>query len=366
MQRVDAVVVGAGVVGLAIARALALDGREVIVTERHARFGMETSSRNSEVIHAGLYYPEGSLKAAFCVQGRHLLYEYCRAHGIAHRRTGKLIFASRPEQASRLDEIEATARAAGVDDLVRVDAAEASRLEPALSCAAALFSPSTGIVDSHGLMATLLGEAEARGATLVCNTVVSRVTRHGSLWSLHVDGEAEPAVSTPILINAAGLGTQRLAQAIEGLPSQMVPPLHLARGVYFACTRKLPFRHLLYPVPVPGGLGTHLTLDLGGGARFGPDVEWIETVDYSVDPGRRSAFFQAARLIWPELREEELVPAYAGIRPKLAGPDGGTADFLISTPADHGLTGLVNLFGIESPGLTASLAIANHVVESIR
>lgn len=361
MHRVEAIVIGAGVVGLAIARELALAGREVLILDGEARFGSWTSSRNSEVIHAGLYYPAGSLKAALCVEGRDRLYAYCAARGIPHRRLGKLIFARDRAQSSRLDTIEESARAAGAGRLDRLAGAEAQRLEPALDIAEALFCPTTGIVDTHALMLALLGEAEAAGATLVCRSKVERIGRRDGAWQIHLEGGSEPAVEARIIVNSAGLGAQALAAAIDGLDPSHVPPLFLARGTYFTYSGRVPFRHLVYPVPIPGGLGIHLTLDLAGQARFGPDVEWIDAVDYSVDPRRQADFLAAARNIWREAEAERLKPGFAGIRPKLSGPDGPPSDFRISGPADHDCPGLVNLFGIESPGLTASLAIGARV-----
>jgi L-2-hydroxyglutarate oxidase LhgO len=365
MESCGAVVIGAGVVGLAIARALALSGKDTLILERNARPGMETSSRNSEVIHAGLYYPQGSLKAALCVEGRDLLYSYCAARCIAHRRLGKLIFATEADQYDKLHAIQSAAHAAGVYDLQWLDGRDARRLEPDLTCRAALLSPSTGIIDAHDYMQGLLGDATNEGAIFVPHTEVEAVSRKGSDWLISIVGERAPVVSTPILVNAAGLGAQQVAAAIHAFSPSLVPPLHLARGAYFACTKKLPFRHLLYPVPVPGGLGTHLTLDLNGAARFGPDVEWIDKVDYRVDPGRHASFLEAARLIYPRMQAEDIVTGFSGIRPKLSGPGEGAADFVISSPIDHGLSGLVNLFGIESPGLTASLAIADHVMAAL-
>lgn len=365
VETVDAVVIGAGAVGLAIARALSLAGLEVLILESNDRHGLETSSRNSEVIHAGLYYPAGSLKASLCVSGRERLYAFCLARAVSHRRIGKLIFATSEEQEEKLDAIEASARAAGVDDLVRLGPQDVTSRQPGLACTSALFSPSTGIISSHDYMNALLGEAEANGALFVGSTRVERIERQGATWFVRIAGEREPVVASPIVINAAGLGAQRLARATDGLEPHQIPPLHLAKGVYFTCARKLPVRHLLYPVPVPGGLGTHLTLDLQGQARFGPDVEWIGEIDYSVDPERHASFLAAARLICPELQAEDLVPGYAGIRPKITGPEGAAGDFVIATPATHGLEGLVNLFGIESPGLTSSLAIADHVATAL-
>ena len=361
MAAFDAIVVGAGVIGIAIARSLAVTGRSVLLVDGEPQFGSWTSSRNSEVIHAGIYYPVGSLKTRLCIAGRRLLYAYCETHGIAHRRTGKLIFAHDPGQLGVLDGIAAHARTVGVDDIEALGPAATCRLELALKCAGALLSPSTGIVDSHALMLAMLGEAEDHGALFVANTRVTRIGRADGAWQLHVVGEAGPVADAPVLVNAAGLGAQDVAAGIEGLERTFIPPLFLARGVYFTYSGRTPFSHLIYPVPEPGGLGTHLTLDLAGQARFGPDVEWIDAIDYRVDPLRRATVSAAARRIWPELDAARLQPGYAGIRPKVVGPGEPAADFILSDPSDHGLPGLVNLFGMESPGLTASLAIGDTV-----
>ncbi|MDO7836331.1 NAD(P)/FAD-dependent oxidoreductase [Sphingobium sp. HBC34] len=365
-DRVDAIVIGGGVVGLAIGRALALAGHAPLILEGEADFGSWTSSRNSEVIHAGIYYPQGSLKARLCVEGKEMLYAFCAERGVPHKQIGKLIFAHDAAQFGELEKIEAAALSAGVHDLRWLDRSQAQALEPELDCAAALLSPSTGIVDSHSLMQALLGEAEAHGGMLVTNSPVDRISRQHGLWQVHMPGEMEPVVSAPILVNSAGLGAQAIAAATQGLPSTFVPPLYLARGVYFTHSGRVPFSHLIYPVPEPGGLGTHLTLDLAGQARFGPDVEWIDSIDYTVDPARRAKFAAAAQRIWPTLDPDRLQPGYAGIRPKISGPGEPAADFLIQGPALHGQEGLVNLFGIESPGLTASMAIADHVARLIR
>jgi len=357
---VDTIVVGAGVVGLAIARALARNGREVLILEGERQFGSWTSARNSEVIHAGIHYPAGSLKARLCVEGRHQLYGFCRDFSVPHRQCGKLIVASNTDQVPELERIAAAAAANGVHDLQFLSGREAAALEPHAPCAAALLSPSTGIVDSHAFMLALLGDAEALGARLVCNTRVERLVRAGDHWQVWFAGGEAPVCARTV-INSAGLAAQALAAATEGLDPCHVPRLFLARGVYFTYAGKAPFERLIYPVPEPGGLGTHLTLDLAGQARFGPDVEWIDRVDYTVDPGRRAGFEAAVRKIWPSVDVSRLSPGYAGIRPKVSGPGEPAADFIISGPRDHGLPGLVNLFGIESPGLTASLAIADLV-----
>ena len=362
MDEVDAIVVGAGVVGLAVARALALAGHEVMILERERQFGTITSSRNSGVIHAGLYYPDRSLKAQLCVEGRQLLYAFCEKRGVAHRRCGKLIVAASEEEFSALDAVMAHGAAAGVDDLVRLDAAEARAIEPALACAGAIHSPSSGIVDQHELMLALLGEAEAHGAMLVYDAQVDAIEQAEAGWTVQV---GETRLTAPILVNAAGLGAQTLAQTIEALDPKLVPPLFLAKGCYFSYAGRVPFSRLIYPVPGPASLGTHFTLDLGGQARFGPDIHWVDEIDYTVDPALKPAFLAAARRLWPDAEEERLQPAYAGVRPKLAGPGMPTADFVLQGEEDHGLSGLVNLFGIDSPGLTSSLAIGARVAAMI-
>ncbi len=358
MERFDAIVIGAGVIGLAVARSLARAGRSVLILEREATFGTGLSSRNSEVIHAGLYYPHGSLKERFCRAGRDLLYAYCAERHVPHRRCGKLIFAADASEVAALEAIAGRGRRAGVDDLVRLDAADVRALEPALDCVAALHSPSSGIIDAHGLMLALLGEAEDHGAMLARNVRVDRIERLADGWLVHAGGER---VEAAMVANAAGLGAQAVAASIDALDPAMVPPLHYAKGNYFTYGGRVPFSRLIYPVPVPGGLGTHLTLDLAGQARFGPDVEWVHTEDYRVDPDCSTRFIIAAQRIWPGIDADRLVPGYAGIRPKLVGPGEPDADFRIDGEADHGLPGLINLFGIESPGLTASLAIGEHV-----
>lgn len=362
MEHVDAVVVGAGVVGLACARALALRGIETIVLERHDTFGSETSSRNSEVIHAGLYYPTDSLKARLCVAGRQQLYAYCADRGISHRRCGKLMVATSPEQVTQLQHYLKQGQANGVTDLAMLTASEAKALEPDLECVAALFSPSTGIVDSHGLMLTLLGDAESAGAMLVvCTPVIGgRIEQDGIV--IETGGSEPICVKARIVINAAGLGAPALATSLDGFPSEHVPPCFYAKGNYYALAGRASFSRLVYPMPEPGGLGVHLTLDLAGQARFGPDVEWVSELDYDVDPARADCFYSAVRRYWPGLADGTLMPAYAGIRPKITGPGEAAADFLIQGPTSHGIGGLVNLFGIESPGLTSCLAIAEQVV----
>lgn len=361
MESVDCAVIGAGIVGLAIARALAESGRDVVVLEAADAIGTETSSRNSEVIHAGIYYPPGSLMARFCVAGRHALYDYCRTRGVPFRNCGKLIVATSNEEIERLDGIVARAAANGVTDLRRLSAAEALALEPALACSGALLSPSTGIIDSHAYMLALRGEAEAAGAMVAFLSPVAggRATDDGVV--LDVGGDAQMALRCRLVVNSAGLGATEVARRIEGMPEGSVPSLRLAKGNYFTLVGRSPFTRLIYPVPVPGGLGTHLTLDLAGKARFGPDVEWIEKVDYGVDPTRAKLFSAAIRRYWPGLEDGRLQPGYAGIRPKIA-PYGASQDFMIQDRRSHGVPGLINLFGIESPGLTSSLAIADHVL----
>lgn len=361
MQTIDVVVVGGGVVGLSVARSLAIFGNETIIVDGEEVHGTWTSARNSEVIHAGIYYPPGSLKASLCTRGRELLYGYCLDHGVPHASTGKIIFAADAAQVARLDEIQTAAGAAGVDDLRRLSAREATILEPELRCHEALLSPSTGIVDSHVYMNALVGEASAHGAIFVGRSKVTRLSRRADGWGVHVNGEREPAVAARAVVNAGGLAAHVIARATDDLAAEHIPDIRYARGVYFTYSGRVPFRRLIYPVPVPGGLGTHLTLDLAGMARFGPDVEWIDAIDYSVDPERGAQFLAAARLIWPAIEPDKLQPGYAGIRPKIGGSGSPVADFRIDGPERHGLPGLVNLFGIESPGLTASLAIAEVV-----
>lgn len=364
MADFDAIVIGAGVVGLAVGARLARAGLATVVVDGESTFGSWTSSRNSEVVHAGLYYPQGSLKAALCVRGREQLYAYCEQRGVPHARIGKVIFAATPQQVSTLDDIERRAAEAGVGDLIRLSATRAARLEPELACCEALHSPSTGIVDSHAFMSTLLAEAESHGASFSRGSRVTRLSRHAEGWGVHLDGDPEPAVSAARVVNAAGLAAHLLARETEALDPAHVPEVRYARGNYFGYHGPLPFRHLIYPVPVPGGLGTHLTFDLAGAARFGPDVEWVDGLDYTVDPRRADQFLAAARAIWPKIDPGRLAPAYAGIRPK-AFRDGQTGDFMVDGPETHGLAGLVNLFGIESPGLTGSLAIADLVADRL-
>lgn len=372
METVPAIVIGAGVVGLACARALARRGIPPLILEQHGAFGQETSARNSEVIHSGIYYPPGSLKAQLCVQGRELLYDFCASHGIGHRRCGKLIVATDREGERRLEQLHAQGLANGVTDLERLSGPEAQALEPALHCTAALLCPSTGIVDSHGLMLALLGEGETGGATLVCHSPVLGGNWDGTRLALQVGEEggqgATMALAGELVINAAGLQATQVARAWRGVPGPLPTP-HYAKGNYYSLSGRPPFSHLIYPLPEPGGLGVHLTLDLGGQARFGPDVEWLPGadpghLDYGVAPERAQSFYGEVRKYWPGLAEGALQPAYSGVRPKIAAP-GAWADFQLQGPAHHGVPGLVNLFGIESPGLTASLALGEAVCQTL-
>jgi L-2-hydroxyglutarate oxidase LhgO len=362
MERVECVVVGAGAVGLAAARALAISGRDVVVLERENRIGSITSARNSEVIHAGIYYPNGSLKARLCVSGRDLLYRYCDDHGISHRRIGKLIVAPSGDDAAALEAIRSNALANGVDDLKPLDGAAARALEPELRCRAALLSPSTGIIDSHGLMLAFQGDAEASGAAIALESTFESATAGDGL-TVRV-GLADGSTMTlgcRVLVNAGGLGAQAVAHAIQGLPGATIPPLFLAKGNYFTLAGPAPFSRLIYSIPTAGGLGIHFGLDLAGASKFGPDAEWIPGIDYRVDPARASRFETAIRRWYPGLGDEALRPGYAGVRPKIVPEGAPPGDFAIHGPAVHGVAGLVNLFGIESPGLTASLAIAERV-----
>jgi L-2-hydroxyglutarate oxidase LhgO len=357
----DTVVIGAGAIGLAIARALARAGREVVILEAAKAVGTGVSARNSEVIHAGLYYPTGSLKARLCVDGNRMLRDFLEERGIAFRMTGKLIVATDAEEEARLEVLHAQGLANGVEGLTPFTEAGIRTMEPALRCRAGLQSTTTGIFDSHAYMLALLADAEAAGATLALDSPVTggAVTDGGILLAV---GGAEPSrVLARQVVNAAGLGAQKIAAGLAGLPKNAVPPLYLCKGSYFQLSGRAPFRRLIYPLPVAGGLGVHFTLDLGGRGRFGPDVEWVETESYAVDPARADAVQAAIRRYWPDLPDGALQPAHAGIRPKIAPPGAPAADFRIDGADVHGVPGLVQLFGIESPGLTASLAIAGHV-----
>jgi L-2-hydroxyglutarate oxidase LhgO len=363
MDKVECVVIGAGVIGLAIARRLALAGREVIILEAAEDIGTVTSSRNSEVIHAGIYYKAGSLMARMCVDGKRALYKYCAERGIPHRNCGKLIVATTPNETAKLQSIRAHAEANGVIDLQTLDGEAARALEPALNCDAALLSPSTGIIDSHAYMLALRGEAEDAGAAFAFHTPLLAARTRDSRIEVDAGGDAPMSLECRLLINAAGLGASAVARSIDGMPIDLIPPAYLAKGNYFSCSARAPFSHLIYPVPEPGGLGVHLTLDMAGQARFGPDVEWVDAIDYAVDPARADRFYPAIRRYWPTLPDGALMPSYSGMRPKIVPPAVAVQDFLIQGPRDHGIDGLINLFGIESPGLTSSLAIADHVGE---
>lgn len=361
MDSVECVVVGAGVIGLAVARALAQAGREVVVLEASGLIGSETSSRNSEVIHAGIYYRAGSLMARYCVAGKQALYAYCAERAIPHRRCGKLIVATSDDEVATLASIKARAEANGVADMQVLTAQEAKALEPNLRCSGALLSPSTGILDSHAFMLSLQGEAEAAGAMIAFNSPLLRVLRSGRDFVLEVGGADPMQLGCNLLINAAGLRAPEIAGTIEGMPAERIPTPYYAKGTYFTLSGRSPFERLIYPVPVAGGLGTHSTIDLAGQARFGPDVQWVARIDYAIDPARSEGFYTAIRRYWPDLPDGALQPGYTGIRPKIVPPEVAVQDFVIQGEPDHGIAGLVNLFGIESPGLTASLAIAGHV-----
>jgi L-2-hydroxyglutarate oxidase LhgO len=363
MEKIECVVIGAGVIGLAVARRLARAGREVIVLEAAEGIGTVTSSRNSEVIHAGIYYPAGSLMARMCVSGKRALYEYCGDHGIPHRNCGKLIVATTPKETLRLQSIRAHAEANGVFDLQTLSGEAARALEPALNCDAALLSPSTGIIDSHAFMLALRGDAEDGGAVCAFHTPLLRAKALAGRIELDAGGIAPITLECRILVNAAGLGASAVARSIDGMPIDLIPQAYLAKGNYFSCSAPAPFSRLIYPVPEPGGLGVHLTLDMAGQARFGPDVEWVDAINYAVDPARAERFYPAIRRYWPALPDGALMPSYSGIRPKIVPPAVAVQDFLIQGPPHHGVDGLINLFGIESPGLTSSLAIADYVGE---
>jgi len=364
--QVQAVVIGAGAVGLACARALARAGKEVIILERNTDFGLETSARNSEVIHAGIYYPPGSLKAKMCVSGRKKLYAFCEEYGVEYSRCGKLIVATSERQVSELKNIQARALANGVDDLELLTASQAVALEPSLHALAALLSPSTGIINGRAYMLALLGDAEHHGASLALNSRVQSLqsTASGLQLSVLCDG-VEETLLADLVVNAAGHQSIALANTCDAVAAEKIPQAYLAKGNYFSLAGRSPFSRLIYPVPEPGGLGVHLTLDLGLQARFGPDVEWVQTEDYSVNPQRAEVFYAAIRKYWPDLKDDALQPAYAGIRPKTVPQGSPDADFQVQGPDEHGVAGLVNFFGIESPGLTSSLALADVLCERL-
>ena len=365
-ESVDCIVIGAGVVGLAVARRLAMAGKEVIVLESEDTIGTQTSSRNSEVIHAGIYYPTGSLKARTCVAGKHRLYRYCASHGVPHSQLGKLIVATSELQIETLHQLKIKAAANGVPDLLFKDPREVEKMEPAINSVGALLSPSTGIIDSHSLMLAYQGDAEDNGAMIAFNSSVTKGTIRENNIELTVgESDQEYTVAANLVVNAAGLGAQRIAGSIKGLNPKTIPDRYLARGCYFTISGKPPFQRLIYPVPEPGGLGVHVTLDMGGGIRFGPDVEWIDRVDYEIKPERADSFYSAIRKYYPELKDGTLQPGYAGVRPKITEKGSAAGDFLIQGPEEHKIKGLVNMYGIESPGLTASLALADIVAHKL-
>lgn len=364
---IECIVVGAGVVGLAIARMLSKQGREVLIVEAESLFGSGISSRNSEVIHAGLYYPVDSLKAKLCIRGKELLYDYCKQQHIAHQRLGKLLVATNESEVAQLLAIKSNAEQCGVNDLKILHSTEVTALEPELNCELALLSPSTGIVDSHALMFTLLGEAEQAGAQLVLNTPLKKADIKGpNHFICYFDDTDQSVISCSYLINASGLHATELAKNFSGLDQQYIPEAYYyCKGSYFSYSGKSPFKHLIYPMPNSAGLGVHLTLDLGGQIKFGPDVTWFQEENYEVEYAQIESFYKAVRRYWPSLKNDTLHAAYAGIRPKLSGPHQPAADFILSSKSQHGVAGLLNLFGIESPGLTAALAIAEEVTQQL-
>jgi L-2-hydroxyglutarate oxidase LhgO len=367
----QAIVIGAGVVGLAVARALALDGHDVIVLEAANAIGTGTSSRNSEVIHAGMYYPQGSAKARYCVDGRRKLYAFCDSHGVPYRKCEKLMVAVDDAETAKISGIHQQGLANDVEGLTLIDGADAMRLEPSLYCTAALLSSETGIIDSHSYMLALQGDLEAAGGAVAFETPLEMLQKTANGWRVSFGGRDAGAIDTPIVVNAAGLSAWEVAQATDAYPTERIPKRRFAKGNYFSCAGKPAFSRLIYPAPVDGGLGVHLTLDLAGRMKFGPDVEWLgdvapQSIDYTVKPSRGDTFYAAARRYWPAMPDGVLTADYSGVRPKLSGPGEATADFKLDGPADHGLDGLVQMFGIESPGLTSSLAIAEDVRTRLR
>lgn len=355
----DTVVIGAGVIGLAVARRLSGLGQEVLVIEESDGIGQQTSSRNSEVVHAGIYYTPGSLKARLCVEGRKALYEYCASRGVPARPIGKLIVATSGEETDGLKALELRASENGVNDLVWLDHSDIRSLEPQLTCEAGLFSPSSGIVDSHAYMLALQGDAETMGTVFAFRTKVAGVARNGAAYLVEVVGKDEFALTCRNVMICAGLGAQEIAGKIEGYAEDLIPPRFLAKGNYFSVSGATPFTHLIYPMPVRGGLGVHVTLDMSGRMRLGPDLQWVDQVDYRPNTALEHQFRDSVARFWPEVRNRELSWTYSGIRPKISGPGSENADFVVAGPDDHGLQGLVCFFGIESPGLTASLALAD-------
>jgi L-2-hydroxyglutarate oxidase LhgO len=359
-------VIGAGVVGLAVARAAARAGHDVIVAEKADAIGTGISSRNSEVIHAGMYYPTGSRRARLCPRGNRMLYDFCKSHGVPHRRCGKFIVATSEAERTRIEAIQAQGKTNGVEGLELIGGNAARDLEPELSCIAALVSPTTGIIDGHAYMLALQGDIEAHGGAIAFETPVERLTPMLHGWRVQFGGREPGHLDVDAVVNSAGLSAQAVARAIEGYPATRIPKQVLARGNYFAYAGRPVFTRLIYPTPVDGGLGVHVTLDLAGRMRFGPDVEWIDHENYDVDPARAASFYARIRTYWPGLPDGSLAPDYAGVRPKLTGPGEPAADFMIEGPAEHGMAGLVNLFGIESPGLTSSLPLADEVVALLK
>ena len=374
MEQVDCVVIGAGVVGLAVAREMALQGRETILLEREGSFGTISSARNSEVIHAGIYYPKDSLKAKLCVEGNRLLYEYCRTHQVGTQPYGKLIVADET-QINDLQAILYKAQNNGVPEIKMISGEEAKQLEPKLKCSAAILSASTGIVDSHAYMLSLLGGFEDTGGMIAYHSPLMSAKPIGHSaeggFELSIGGPDGMKLQTKLLINCAGMSAPAIAQKIEGLNKDQIPQAYFAKGNYFSLSGKSPFTHLIYPIPEPGGLGVHLTLDMGGQAKFGPDVEWLDIqneghIDYTVDPKRGESFYEAVRRYWPELKDNSLQPDYSGVRAKIVPPNSPAGDFCFNAPQDHGLQGLYNLYGFESPGLTSSIAVARYLEEKIK
>ncbi len=360
-EQIDCAVIGAGVVGLAVARALALAGREVIVLEAEDAIGTHTSSRNSEVIHAGIYYPHGSKKAHLCVSGKQLLYDYCRRRAVPHAKVGKIIIAHDDTERSAVGSYIEKASANGVDDLRWLSKPELAKMEPAVNGVAGVISPSTGIIDSHALMLALQGDAENAGAIIVFKSPLASGNIAADGIVLEIGGTDPLSIRCNAVVNCAGLHAPRVARTIAGIPEQTIPTAYFAKAHYYTLSGKSPFNHLVYPVAHAASLGVHVTLDLGGQARFGPDIDWVDDVDYSFDHSRERLFYAAIRRYWPDLQDGQLQPGYTGIRPKICGPDEPAADFRIDGPDDHGVTGLINLYGIESPGLTSCLAIGDHV-----
>jgi len=364
-ESIQCAVIGAGAIGLAIAREMAIRGHEVIVLEESDAIGSDTSSRNSEVVHAGIYYPSETLKGKLCVEGRDHLYEYFESHGVGYDRCGKLIVATDDAQISKLEAIKVKAEANGLNNLQWLDGAQATAMEPNLKARAALFSPSSGIMDSHQLMLAYQGDLEDNGGMVAFLSPVWGGRLESGVKVISVHGDEPMDLACDIIINSAGLGAQALSTSFEFLPQDTIPPRYLAKGTYFTLTGRAPFSRLVYPIPQDGGLGVHLSLDLGGQARFGPDVEWIYEINYDVDPTRAELFYAAIRTYWADLADGALLPGYTGVRPKVSPQGTPDGDFMIHGPETHGVDGLVNLYGMESPGLTASIAIARHVADML-